>query len=390
MLGFTMVGFTASAPLAQGQTFTVLYAFKGGTDGASLIGGVVRDNAGNLYGTTGNGGAFSKGTVFKLDATGDETVLYSFTGGADGAIPLAGLMRDAAGNLYGTTEHGGDLTCNTNIGCGTVFKLDTTGKETVLYSFKGKADGSAPVAGVIRDAAGNLYGTTQLGGIFSSGTVFKLDTTGKETVLYTFTGGRGGTDGYFPDGALIRDAAGNLYGTTQLGGNFSFGTVFKVDSSGKETILYRFKGGSNGDQPVGALIMDKAGNLYGANQGGGTSYDGNVFKLNTAGKETVLYSFTGFSDGVYPAAGVIADAEGNLYGTTQYGGGVTCFGDGCGTVFKLDKTGKETVLYSFTGGADGASPVAGLVRDAAGNLYGTTAFGGDSVCGCGVVFKIAP
>lgn len=390
-----MLGFTSSVPWAHGQTFTVLHSFKGGTDGESPSGGVVRDNAGNLYGTTSYGGVFRKGTVFKLDTTGQETVLYIFTGGADGAIPLAGLIRDAAGNLYGTTEHGGDLTCNSGIGCGTVFKLDTTGKETVLHSFTGK-DGTSPIAGVIRDSAGNFYGTTPQGGAFASGTAFKLDATGKETVLYTFTGGRGGKDGSYPDGALVRDAAGNLYGTTQLGGNYSFGTVFKLDSTGKETVLYRFYGGSNGLNPVGGLIMDQAGDLYGATQGGGLFFDGTVFKLSPVSSKPVLHSFAGGADGVYPVAGVIADASGNLYGTTQYGGGVACFGGGCGTVFKLDKTGKETVLHSFTGGADGAAPVAGLVRDAAGNLYGTAYFGGDSgsLCsvsgGCGVVFKIAP
>ncbi len=388
-----MMGFAASAPSAHGQTFTVLHSFKGGTDGEGPNGGVVRDAAGNLYGTTAHGGAFGNGTVFKLDTMGRETVLYSFTGGADGAFPLAGLIRDAAGNLYGTTEAGGDLTCNGGSGCGTVFKLDTTGEETVLHSFTGK-DGTSPIAGVIRDAAGNLYGTTPQGGPFSSGTVFKLDTTGKETVLYNFTGGRGGTDGSYPDGALIRDAAGNLYGTTQLGGNYSFGTVFKVDSTGKETVLYRFYGGSNGLNPVGGLIMDKAGDLYGATEGGGLFFDGTVFKLSPVSSKPVLYSFAGRADGSLPVAGVIADTAGNLYGTTQYGGGVACFGGGCGTVFKLDKTGKETVLHSFTGGADGAAPVAGLVRDAAGNLYGTAYSGGDggSRCagGCGVVFKITP
>ncbi len=393
-----MVGFTASAPSAHGQTFTVLHSFKGGTDGESPDAGVVRDAAGNLYGTTEYGGGNtcfsgdSCGTVFKVDTTGKETVLHSFTGGADGAFPLAGLILDAAGNLYGTTEYGGDLTCNSGVGCGTVFKVDTTGKETVLYSFTSGTDGAGkPIAGVIRDAAGNLYGTTSQGGPFSSGTVFKLDTTGKETVLYIFTGGRGGTDGYYPDGALIRDAAGNLYGTTQLGGNYSFGTVFKVDSTGKETVLYRFRGGSSGDQPVGGVIMDKAGDLYGSTQGGGTSFDGTVFKLNPVGNKTVLYSFGSGTNGSLPVAGVIGDAAGNLYGTTAYGGAFNS-----GTVFKLDKTGKETVLHSFTGGADGALPVAGLVRDAAGNLYGTAIDSGDSgslctvVYGCGVVFKITP
>jgi uncharacterized repeat protein (TIGR03803 family) len=398
-----MVGFTASAPWAHGQTFTVLHSFKGGTDGESPVGGLVRDAAGNLYGTTeygGGGTCFTGdgcGTVFKVDTTGKETVLHSFTGGADGAFPLAGLILDAAGKLYGTTEYGGNLACNSGVGCGTVFKMDPTGKETVLYSFTRGVDGAGkPGTGVVRDAAGNLYGTTAEGGPFSSGTVFKVDTTGKETVLYYFTGGWGGTDGFLPSGALIRDAAGNLYGTTQLGGNYSFGTVFKVDSTRKETVLYRFRGGSNGDEPVGGVIMDKAGNLYGATQGGGTSYNGTVFKLNPVGNKTVLYNFTGGSDGTLPVAGVIADEAGNLYGATAYGGSVNCSGDGCGTVFKLDKTGKETVLYSFTDGADGALPAASLVRDAAGNLYGTAIFSGDSgslctiVGGCGVVFKITP
>ena len=385
-----LLGLAAVPPSAHGQTFTVLYSFRGGTDGASPGGTLVRDAAGNLYGATG-GGIFNFGTVFKLDTIGNETVLYSFKGGADGGFPVGGLTRDAAGNLYGTTQRGGDLTCNSGFGCGTVFKLDMTGKETVLYSFTRGADGTAtPSAGVIRDAAGNLYGTTESGVPFSSGTVFKVDATGKETVLYTFTGGWGGTDGYLPEG-VIGDAAGNLYGTTQLGGDF-YGTVFKVDSTGKYTVLYRFKGGTNGQYPVGGLILDKAGNLYGATQYGGTSFDGTVFKLNTNGKKTVLYSFTGFADGGQPVAGVIGDAAGNLYGTTSVGGSVTCFGWGCGTVFKLDKTGKETVLYTFTGGADGSSPLGGLVRDAAGNLYGTANSGGEcSVVGdCGVVFKIAP
>jgi uncharacterized repeat protein (TIGR03803 family) len=251
-----LLGLAAVPPSARGQTFTVLHSFKGGTDGESPYGGVVRDTAGNLYGTTAQGGAFSNGTVFKLDTTGKETVLYSFTGGADGAIPLAGLIRDAAGNLYGTTEVGGDLTCNSGIGCGTVFKLHTTGKETVLHSFTGNPDGASPFAGVIRDAAGNLYGTTPKGGALNSGTVFKLDTTGKETVLYSFAGG---ADGSYPDAAVIRDAAGNLYGNTFFGGTYNFGTVFKLDSTGKETVLYRFRKPTNGLYPVG-VIQDKAGN----------------------------------------------------------------------------------------------------------------------------------
>jgi uncharacterized repeat protein (TIGR03803 family) len=392
-----LLGLAVVPPSAQGQTFTVLYSFQGGTDG-EFPSGVVRDNAGNLYGTTLTGGAFSKGTVFKLDMTGNETVLYSFTGGADGAQPEAGVIRDAAGNLYGTTEAGGDLNL------GTVFKLDKTGNETALHSFTGGADGAQPVAGVILDKAGNLYGTTPFGGTCprfdGCGTVFRLDTTGKETVLYSFMDG---ADGGFPEAGLVRDAAGNLYGTASLGGTVTFtcfdgcGTVFRLDKTGKETVLYSFTGGADGDQPNGSVILDKAGDLYSTTQTGGTviTWGGTVFKLNTTGKKTVLHGFTGAPDGLNPLAGVIGDAAGNLYGTTPFGGTVSC-SEGCGTGFKLDKNRRETVLHTFTGGADGQFPEAGLIRDAAGNLYGAALYGGNvsgscSVgAGCGVVFKIAP
>jgi uncharacterized repeat protein (TIGR03803 family) len=391
-----LLGLASVMPSAQGQTFTVLYSFMGGPDGR-FPSGVVRDNAGNLYGTTSSGGAFTYyGTVFKLDTTGNETVLYSFTGGADGAQPEAGVIEDAAGNLYGTTVFGGDLNL------GTVFKLDNTGKETVLHSFTGGADGAQPVTGVILDKAGDLYGTTPFGGTDTCfdgcGTVFKLDKTGKETVLYSFMDG---ADGSVPEAGLVRDAAGNLYGTTSFGGTDTCfdgcGTVFKLDKTGKETVLYSFTGGADGAQPYAGVILDKAGNLYGTTDGGGDLSLGTVFKLNRAGKKTVLYSFTGAPDGLSPLAGVIGDAAANLYGTTALGGIVTCDGDiGCGTVFKRDKTGNETVLYAFTGGADGKLPAAPLIRDAAGNLYGAAEYGGNvsGSCsvggGCGVVFKIAP
>ena len=275
----------------------------------------------------------------QLDSTGKETVLYSFTGKADGAFPYAVLTRDAAGNLYGTTQNGDLARCGSGIGCGgVVFKLDTTGKETVLHRFTGKSgDGANPDAGVIRDAAGNLYGTTYYGGDLNCG----------------FTGG--------------------------------CGTVFKLDTTGKETVLYTFTDAADGAQPFAGVIRDAAGNLYGTTQTGGTSGNGTVFKLNSAGKETVLYIFTGAADGAQPFAGVIRDAAGSLYGTTQHGGAF-----GLGTVFKLYPTGKETVLYSFSGGADGSTPAAALVRDAAGNLYGTTVLGGDPTCGCGTVFRIEP
>jgi uncharacterized repeat protein (TIGR03803 family) len=263
---------------------------------------------------------------------------------------------------------------------------------TVLYTFNG-VDGASPYAGLIRDNAGNLYGTTGGGGSACStggqngcGTVFKLNK-GKETVLYNFTGSVDG-DGASPVGVLVQDNAGNLYGTTELGGNISnpAGVVFRLDTSGKETILHTFTSGADGGQPAAGLIFDKAGNLY------GTTIQGTVFKMNKAGKHySVLYMFSNGADGSEPYGPVVIDKAGNLYGTTKYGGNLSCNAPlGCGVVFKLDTTGKETVLHTFTG-TDGAMPVAGLIRDSAGNLYGTTLQGGTGCAnGCGVVFKLHP
>jgi uncharacterized repeat protein (TIGR03803 family) len=254
------------------------------------------DATGNLYGTTGFGGASNAGTVFKLDPSGNKTVLYSFKGGSDGDVPVAGLIMDAAGNLYGTTEDGGSSNCS--FGCGIVFELDPAGNETVLHSFTGSpGDGGRPVAGLIMDTAGNLYGTTAEGGsgtctvingipVSGCGTVFKLDPAGNETVLHSFTGG---SDGIQALAALLMDAAGNLYSTTELGGSFGSGIVFKLDPSGNETLLHTFTGGNDGAAPLFAsLIMDTAGNLYGTTQNGGGSSNctvgcGTVFKLDTAG-----------------------------------------------------------------------------------------------------------
>jgi uncharacterized repeat protein (TIGR03803 family) len=269
-----------------------------------------------------------------LDPTGNETILYSFPGrGANGSSPEAALTRDASGNLYGTTHGGGAF------GAGVVFKLDTAGKETILHSFTGGADGGFPLSRLVRDSSGNLYGTTSDGGVFNSGAcagsgcgvVFKLATTGKETLLHSFTGG---ADGTYLFAGLIRDASGNFYGTTVLGGNTSCnsgsgcGTVFKLDTTGKKTGLHKFTGAS-GASPYAALIRDASGNLYGTTYGGGVHGLGTVFKLATTGKETVLHSFSG-PDGKNPVAALILDASGNLYGTTFNGGA-----HGLGTVFKL-------------------------------------------------------
>jgi uncharacterized repeat protein (TIGR03803 family) len=374
---------------AQAQTYTesVLYSFKGGTDGANPGAGLVLDAQANLYGTTINGGASNLGTVFKLDTAGTETVLHSFTRIPDGANPQAALVRDAQGNLYGTTSLGGAL------GRGTVFKVDTTGRETVLHNFTGEADGGFPVAaGLVQNAQGNLYGTTSAGGAYGSGTVFEVDATGRETVLYSFTWTRG--DGAAPYAGLVLDAQGNLYGTTEAGGDLGCesggcGTVFKLDATGRETVLHSFTGtGGDGANPYAGLVLDAQGNLYGTTDAGGdlaceSGGCGTVFKLDATGTETVLHSFAGTGgDGTFPQAGLVQDAQGNLYGTTNNGGA-----SNYGTVFKLDAAGTETVLHSFTGtGGDGANPYAGLVLDAQGNLYGTTSGGG--TYSFGTVFEL--
>lgn len=378
-------------PPANGHTpwtKTVLYSFTGGTDGGFPGGRLVFDSHGALYGTTSTGGTGFYGTVFKLTPpVPPQTkwtfgLLYSFTGGSDGGQPNDGLILDKEGALYGTTLGGGTNPCfyQGTSGCGTVFKLTppalgkTKWTETVLYSFRGGSGGSSPVAGLVFDKAGALYGATASGGttVFcpSCGTVFKLTppapghTQWTETVLHSF---KGGSDGFSPvyGAGLVLDKAGALYGTTSAGGGFSpacgntgCGTVFKLTppAAGKtqwtETVLHGFTGGSDGNGPSGGVILDSFGAVYGTTNEGGTSplcpfYDdlgcGTVFKLTppapqqTKWTETKLYSFTGGSDGAYPVGGLIVDPHGALYGTTAYEGVTTgnCDPDGCGTVFEI-------------------------------------------------------
>jgi uncharacterized repeat protein (TIGR03803 family) len=367
----------------------VVHTFAGGTDASRPDAGVIRDEQGNLYGTTIDGGTYGDGTVFKVGRHGTETVLHSFAGGTDGMSPEDVLLRDAAGNLFGTALYGGASSNCGTFGCGTVFKLSADGSETLLYTFLGEADGAFP-SGLIEDNEGNLYGTAEAGGDLqgcsglSCGVVFEVTPDGTETVLHTFTGGSDGAD---PSGSLIMDGSGNLFGTTVRGGgsgcasNFGIGcgTVFELAPDGSETVLYAFSG-TDGAFPQSNLIADAAGNLYGTAEAGGPGGEGAVFRLAPEGVETVLYSFTGGSDGGFPYAGVIADSAGNFYGTTSSGG----LGDG--TVFRLRPDGKEKVLHAFSGGADGSSPFGGLTADARRQLFGTTSEGGTN--NAGVVFEI--
>ena len=376
------------------QTYTVLYQFTG-PEGSVPYGDLWRDGAGNLYGTT-LGADTATGTIYKFDTRGALTVLH-YLSLSEGEQPHVGLIADTMGNFYGSTMFGGDLSCTpSGVGCGTVFKVNAkSGKFVVLHKFAGGKQGNG-AEGLARDAAGNLYGVTIAGGDrdcpngSGCGILYKLTPQGKFTVLHAFSGGD--PDGGLPYGSPILDPEGNLYGTTSQ--DFWGGTIYKFDTAGVFSVLYTFQGGQDGFLPLAGLIRDRFGNFYGTTADGGGSTAcwlgcGTVFKLDASGTESVLYRFQGGTDGAYPKARLVVDKNGNLYGTTNWGG-VMCSIDpyeGCGTVFKLDQNGVETVLYRFQGD-DGAQPNGGLVVDQNGNVFGTAPEGG--VAGFGVLFEITP
>jgi uncharacterized repeat protein (TIGR03803 family) len=369
----TLAPLIVAAPSAQAQTFKSLYSFTGLPDGATPYGAVLIGDKGRvLYGTTSGGGAFNFGTVYELSKSG-ETVLYSFTGAADGSGPFAGLTMDASGNLYGTTFEGGVY------GYGTVFEFDPkTGVETVLHSFYGQPDGLTPFSGLTIDKSGNLYGTTLAGGTSNAGTLYKVNIqTRQETVLHSFAGDPDGGWPFF--GNLLMDASGNLYGTTFGGGSENDGAVWEFSATGQETVLYSFTG-LDGTQPDQSLVMDNEGNLYGTTEIGGVG-GGVVFKVNIATKtETVLYTFKNFAEGELPTSGLVRDSQGNLYGTTAQST------NGDGTVFELTGS-KETVLHRFHG-SDGELPYRSPLLLDDGVLYGVTNLGGAD--GLGTVFALKP
>lgn len=384
---FLLVILLSVARNAPAQTETVLYSFMWGTDGANPAGVLAMDEQGNLYGTTESGGIGNLGTVFELTPTGVETVLYHNFSGWRGWPPGSALVRDGNGNLYGTAFQGGHAGCNNRAGCGTVFRVRPEGTGTVLHHFKAGQDGWGPNGGLVLDSAGNLYGTTVYGGTHSGGTVFQITPNRTERVLHSFAFDH--KDGLAPAAGLVHDGAGNLYGTTRYGGpnlcggGNSCGTVFEITSAGEEKVLYAFTGEPDGSNPAASLVLDSKGNLYGTTETGGDFGCGTVFELNAAGVEKVLYSFR-VSDGCYPTTGLVRDRRGRLYGTTTTGGAY-----GQGTVFEVTPAGKKKVLHSFSGYPDdGSSPLGALVLDAQGNLYGTTMMGGASHVG--TVFKLTP
>jgi len=380
-----------AAPAAGAAKLTTLYQFSGGADGGNPHCTLVLKN-GALYGTSETGGSSGDGTVFMVDpGTGAETVLYNFSGGNDGGTPTAGLVYQK-GTFYGITTAGGTS------GVGTVFAFDpATKKEKVLHSFKGFADGYTPFGGLLYHG-GLLFGTTESGGTNGSGTVYSVDpATRAEKVLYVF---QGGGDGDQPMSNVIYQD-GILYGTTLNGGHdihgavTDRGTVFGVDAAtGAESSLYSF--GENDGEPDGtnpwAGVIYRGGYLYGTTYYGyneqGVSYYGTVFKLApNSTQDTLIYSFKGDADGGFPFAGVLARGS-DLYGIGSFSGEGNCGGSGCGVVYKVDsRTGKETVLHSFTGNGDGGNPEAGLLY-ANGAFYGTTFDGTTS--NAGTVFMLTP
>jgi uncharacterized repeat protein (TIGR03803 family) len=333
----------------SGWVKTTLHDFTGLDDGDKPWAGLAADKAGNLFGASLNGGKYADGVIFELSRHGKRwkfTVIHTFSG-ADGSGPVGTLVFDDAGNLYGTTAEGGQYRCGYST-CGTIFEMSPSGRRwklTVLHDFDG-GDGSYPASPLYRDSKGILYGTTESGGGNGPcntgggcGTIFELSPSKagwKFTVLHTFNG----TDGEFPVGALTMDKSGSLYGTTTDGGGAGYGVVYRLtlsDGKWRGTVLHEFENGSDGDDPCGALAFDSKGNLYGTTQLGGSDGMGTIFGLAHSGRgweESVPLSFDGL-DGMYPVGGLISPGTGRVYGTTSHGGNGDCGGESCGAVFEF-------------------------------------------------------
>ena len=414
-----------------GPSLVTLHSFDHSTDGANPWSGLIQTTDGGFYGTTSVGGNLNCsgftpnsgcGTIFAMDTSGNTSVLHSFAGAPDGALPVANLIQSTDTNLYGTTLYGGAnlSSCEfggTSIlsGCGTVFKTDLSGNLTTLYSFSSFSapEGVGPQAALVQATDQKLYGNTVVGSSATCmdflgsapttgcGAIFNVDTAGNLTPLHSFAG----PEGAYPVVALIQATDGYFYGVTGGGGDQSCssyaapgcGTVFKMSSDGTITTLHSFTG-QDGAYPDGALLSVADGNLYGTAVFGGNAVCtggaqwqgcGVIFKIDTTGSLTVLHSFSGV-DGAYPNGALLQASDGNLYGTTEGGGNASCagrYGPGCGTVFKVDRSGNVTVLYSFSGGTDGSWPEAGIIQGKDEDLYGTTLYGGTN--DDGVVFRIS-
>jgi len=401
---------------AHAQTFTVIHTFLGGADGDEPAYGMTIDPYGTLYGSTFEGDA-GTGTIFRLRYRNNVwqlNPLYLFTGGpqSPGAIPYSGVVLGPGGVLFGTTAFGGEGNCSTwggTLGCGTVFKLqpplsicvnaECYWLETRLSEFNGATGGATPYGGIpIFDQAGNMYGTAYGGGNENCGggcgLVYELSPSNggwTETVLYSFNGGTG--DGASPWAGVIFDSGGNLYGTTEFGGAYGYGTIYELSPSNgswTEKILYNFAGQQDGGWPYAGLVFDHSGNLYGATTVGGNGAGGTLFELSPNGSN---WNYQAICSWVRqpgelaggPVATPVMDSAGNLYGATG-GDGAYGFGE----VFKATNSGGTwtcTPLYNFTGGNDGRLPRSNLVLDSSGNLYGTAAGGANNY---GVTYEVTP
>ena len=385
-MGALLLLASVSVP-AQSQTYKVIHNFTY-YGGATPYSGPVFDRFGNMYGTNNTGGSYGSGGVYRLSRHGSSwsyTLVYSLKGQKDGAGPAFGTLAiGPQGSLFGTTEGGGYL--------GTVFEVcpgtDCASTESVVHSFGHGTDGIEPIGGLAFDAAGNFYGTTLLGGVLGNGTVFEGTWSGKGWMvrqIYDF--GASSTDAVNAVAGVTIDAAGNLYGTTSFGGTFGVGAIYKLTPSSTgwtESILYNFQGTDDGANPVGGLILDQAGNLYGTTFDGGVNGGGTVYELSPDGTFTTLYSFSGGYGGPYNKLAL--DAKGNLYGATN---GEALYG--FGSVFKLSPGSSGwtlTDLYDFANGADGGEPYGSVAVDASGNVFGTAVTGGAN--NQGVFFEITP
>jgi uncharacterized repeat protein (TIGR03803 family) len=377
LAGLVLAPVLASNP-AFAWTERLLHSFTLAEDGGQLRSTLILDGQGNVYGTTTMGGANNAGTVFKITPNRVETILYTFTGGADGGNPTGGpLVMDSQGNLYGTTTLGGQY------GVGTIFKITPGVGESVLYTFTyGRVgnDGGYPAAGLTADSSGNLYGTTFDAGAHGWGTVFEYSASGIFSTLYSFSGYP--SDGARPYSGVYRDSSGNLYGTTSQGGPVNGGTIYEIPAGGVGKVLYSFTNGNDGSAPSAGVVEDSQGNLLGS-AGGGKHGAGNLFALSPTGTLTVIYSFYGKGDGSYLYSSLTPDALGNFYGATYSGGH---YDDGL--IFKLSPqnvggavTWTKTLIMSLDVSRDGMNPTGSLAVDSAGYIYGTTRYGGSGSYG---------
>jgi uncharacterized repeat protein (TIGR03803 family) len=373
---------------SSAQNLTTLINFDGSDGFDTELMSLVQGTDGNFYGTTSYGGTNNLGTVFKITPEGRLTTLHSFDM-TDGATPYAGLVQAHNGNFYGTTAYGGS---NND---GVVFKITAEGTLTTLYSFcsiPNCNDGARPQGTLVEATNGDFYGTTASSGGNQRGTIYKITQAGKFTTVYNFCSLPNCADGGFPAGGLVQATDGDFYGTTGNGGSSDAGTVFRMTPGGRLTTLHNFDG-THGSEPYSTLVQATDGNFYGTTlTGGGINY-GTAFKITPGGNFTMLHSFCfrlGCPDGYFPFAGLVQANDGNFYGTT-YGGGRSTTCSECGTLFKITPEGKLTTVHSFDQ-TDGVHPSGGLLQATDGILYGTTPFGGDLTCnpgtGCGTVFGL--